>query len=168
MSEHESPSSFIKTPQQLIKIILLAFVVPIFGIVMLVQLVVQRPHADPAALSPEAIAARIAPVGQVEFGEPGAAAGGGPRSGEETVKAICAACHIAGAAGAHKIGDKTAWGAVAKKGLNGMLAIAVKGVKAMPPRGGGADLSDYELARAIVFMVNQSGGGLKEPPAPKN
>ena len=167
MSEHDPHSTFIKTPQQLIKIVLLAFVVPIIGIVMLVQLVVQRPHADPAALSPEAVAARIAPVAKVEFGEPGAAAGGGPRGGAESVKTYCAACHETGAAGAPKIGDKAAWGAVAKKGLNGMLAIATKGVKAMPPRGGGADLSDYELARAIVFMVNQSGGSLKDPPAPK-
>jgi hypothetical protein len=44
MSEHDEHSSFIKTPQQLITVILLAFVVPIFGIVMLVQLVINRPH----------------------------------------------------------------------------------------------------------------------------
>jgi hypothetical protein len=36
----------------------------------------------------------------------------------------------------------------------------------MPPRGGVADLTDTELARAIVFMANQSGGSLKEPAAP--
>ena len=33
MSEHDAHSSFIKTPQQLIIVIVLAFVVPIFGIV---------------------------------------------------------------------------------------------------------------------------------------
>jgi hypothetical protein len=48
-----------------------------------------------------------------------------------------------------------------------MLATAIKGKGAMPPRGGAADLSDYELTRAIVYMANQSGGSLKEPPAPK-
>jgi hypothetical protein len=37
----------------------------------------------------------------------------------------------------------------------------------MPPRGGVADLSDYELSLAIVTMANQSGGSLKAPPAPK-
>lgn len=163
MSEQDEHSSFIKSPQQLVTVVLLAFVVPIFGIVMLVQLVVNRPHADPAALKPEAVAARIAPVGKVEFGEQGGAAAGAPRSGEEIVKTVCAACHATGAAGAPKVGDKAGWGPIAKKGLNGMLATAIKGVKAMPPRGGGADLTDYELARAIVFMVNQSGGSLKEP-----
>ena len=166
MSEHDQHSSFIKSPQQLLTVVLLAFVVPIFGIVMLVQLVVNRPHADPAALKPEAVAARIAPLGKVEFAEPGGAAAGAPRSGEEIVKTVCATCHATGAAGAPKVGDKAAWGGLAKKGLSNILAAAVKGVKAMPPRGGGADLSDYELARAIVSMVNQSGGRLKEPAAP--
>ena len=36
MSEHDQHSSFIKTPQQLIVVILLAFLVPITGIVLLV------------------------------------------------------------------------------------------------------------------------------------
>ena len=48
-----------------------------------------------------------------------------------------------------------------------MLAVAIKGKGAMPPRGGLADLSDAELARAIVTMANQSGAGLKEPAAPQ-
>ena len=166
MSEHEAHSSFIKTPQQLIMVVLLAFVVPILGIVMLVNLVVNRPHADPAALSPDAVAARIQPVGKVEFGAAGAAPGA-PRSGEEIVKSVCGACHLTGAAGAPKVGENAAWAPRLKGGLNGMLANAIKGVKAMPPRGGGADLSDYELARAIVYMANQSGASLKEPAEPK-
>lgn len=165
MAEHDEHSSFIKTPQQLITVLLLAFVVPIFGIVMLVQLVVNRPHADPAALTPEAVAARIHPLATVEFGAPAGAAGA-PRAGEEIVKAICGACHLTGAAGAPKIGDKAAWGPRIKEGFNKLLATAIKGEKAMPPRGGAADLSDFELSRAIVYMANQSGGSLKEPAEP--
>lgn len=34
----------------------------------------------------------------------------------------------------------------------------------MPPRGGGADLTDAEIARAIAFMTNKSGANFKEPP----
>jgi cytochrome c5 len=150
----EDHSSFIKTPQQLIVVVLLAFLVPIIGILLLVTLVLNRPSADPAALSPEAVTARIQPVGRVEFGAAGAAASG-PRSGEEIVKSACAACHVAGVANAPKIGDQAAWAKYVKGGLN-----------AMPPRGGVADLSDYELARAIVYMANQSGAKLKEPAAP--
>ena len=167
MSEQASPSSFIKTPQQLITVVLLAFVVLIIGIVMLVQLVVNRPHVDPAALSPEAVTARIQPVGKVEFGEPSAA--GAARSGEEIVKAVCGACHVSGAAGAPKIGDKAAWAPRIKEGLKQLVAEATKGMKAMPPRGGLEAVPGYEveLARAIIFMTNQSGASFKEPPAAK-
>ena len=167
MSEHDGHSSFIKTPQQLITVVLLAFVVLIIGIVMLVQLVVNRPHADPAALAPEAVAARIQPLGKLEFAAAGGGAGAG-RSGEEVVKAVCGACHTPGAAGAPKIGDRAAWGRLIKPGLNSLIANATKGVKAMPPRGGLEDTPEarIELARAIIFMANQSGGSLKEA-APK-
>ena len=166
MAEHDEHSSFIKTPQQLITIVVLSFVVPIFGIILLVQLVVGRPHADPAALSPEAVSARIQPVGRIEFGAAGAA-GGAPRTGEEITKEVCAACHQAGVANAPKLADKAAWAPRLKQGLNGLLASVVKGKGAMPPRAG-TSFTDEELARAIVFMANQAGGSLKEPaPAKK-
>jgi cytochrome c5 len=135
--------------------------VPIVGIILVVQLVVSKPSADPAALKPEAVAARIQPVGSVEIGAP--AAPPGARSGEEIVKNVCGACHTAGVANAPKIGDKGAWGKLAKDGLPSMLAAAIKGKGAMPPRGGAGDLTDTELARAIVHMANQSGQNLKEP-----
>ncbi len=164
-SEHDQHSSFIKTPQQLIVVVLAAFIVPIVGIILLVQLVISKPSADPNAMTPESVAARLQPVGRVEVAAPAAAPGA--RSGEEIVKAVCAACHQAGVANAPKIGDRAAWAPRLKEGLNGLLATALKGKGAMPPKGGAADLTDTELARAIVFMANQSGGNLKEPPAPK-
>lgn len=36
----------------------------------------------------------------------------------------------------------------------------------MPAKGGDPSLSDIEVERAVVFMVNQSGGSLQEPEAP--
>jgi cytochrome c5 len=158
---HDEHSSFIKTPQQLVTIVVLAFLVPIFGIVMLVQLVVHKPRADPGALSPEAVTARIQPVGRVEFGAAGAAAGAA-KSGEEIVKEICSACHVAGVANAPKLGDKAAWAPRLKLGLDGLLASVVKGKGAMPPRAG-SSLPDEDLARAVVTMANGAGGNLKEP-----
>ena len=163
MAEHDEHSSFIKTPQQLITIVLLAFVVPIIGIVLTVQLVLNRPHADPAALKPEAVSARIQPVGKVEFGAAGPAVA---RSGEETVKEVCAACHLAGVANAPKLGDKAAWAPRLKQGLDGLMQTVIKGKGAMPPRAG-TSLTDPELASAVVFMANQAGGKLKEPAEPK-
>ena len=164
MAEQEEHSSFIKTPQQLIKVVLIAFLVPIFGIVMVVQLVLERPHADPAALSAEAISARLQPVGKVEFGAAGAAAA---KSGEEIVKEVCTACHQAGVANAPKLGDKAGWAPRLKLGMNGLLQSVVKGKGAMPARAG-TSLSDQELGSAVVFMANQAGGNLKDPaPAKK-
>ena len=165
-SEHDQHSSFIKTPQQLIVVILASFLVPILGIILLVQLVVSTPSADPGALQPEAVAARIQPVARVEIGAPAAAPGA--RSGEDLVKTACAACHQAGVANAPKIGDKAAWAPRVKPGLSALLQSAIKGKGAMPPRGG-SDATDTELARAIVFMANQSGANLQAPaekPAP--
>ncbi len=161
MAEHDEHSSFIKTPQQLITVVVLAFVVPIVGIVMTVQLVLNRPHADPAALTPEAVSARIQPVGKVEFG---AAGSGAAKGGEEIVKEVCSACHVAGVANAPKLGDKAAWAPRLKLGVDGLLQSVIKGKGAMAPRAG-TGLSDQELARAIVFMTNQAGGNLKEPAA---
>ena len=165
MNAHDPHSSFIKTPKQLVIVILLAFLVPIIGIIMLVQLVVTRPSADPNALQPDSVAARIQPVGRVEFGAPTAAPGA--RTGEAVVKAVCGTCHQAGVANAPRIGDAKAWAPHIKEGLQAMVATVIKGKGAMPPKGGDASLTEEEIARAVVLMANQSGGKLKEPPAPK-
>jgi cytochrome c5 len=162
---HEEHSSFIKTPQQLLVVLVLSFVIPIFGILMLVYLVLGETPPNPAALEPAAVAARIQPVGKVEVVDANA-----PKvfkTGEELNKAVCGACHTTGAAGAPKTGDKAGWAARLGLGLDGLTKSAIKGKNAMPPRGGVADLSDYEIARAVVFMANQSGANFKEPAEPK-
>jgi cytochrome c5 len=163
VAAHEH-TSFIQTPQQLIVVVLLSFAIPIIGIILLVQLVLSGHGADPAAVTPEAVAARLKPVGRVEFGAGGGGAAGA-RSGEEVVKAVCATCHQAGVAGAPKIGDKAAWAPHMSHGLQGMLTTAIKGKGAMPPKGGNPSLTDDEVARAVVFMANKSGGSFKEPAA---
>jgi mono/diheme cytochrome c family protein len=48
-----------------------------------------------------------------------------------------------------------------------MVATAIKGKGAMPPRGGDATLTDAEIARAVTYMANQAGAKFKEPAAPK-
>lgn len=166
MDTHDSHSSFIKTPQQLVVVVLLAFLVPIIGIVMVVTLVVSRPDADPNAMTPEAVAARIQPVGRVEFGAGGGAAAG-TRTGEEIVKAVCTACHQAGVANAPKLGDKAQWAPRIEQGLNTLVASVVKGKGAMPPKAGDPSLTDEEIARAVVLMANEAGASFKAPAAPK-
>ncbi len=67
---------------------------------------------------------------------------------------ICAACHLSGVGGAPKIGDTAAWQQRAEKGLAAQVEVVAAGLGAMPPRGG-SDLSDEELASAIVYMMNK-------------
>ncbi len=164
MSEHEQHSSFIKTPQQLATVVVLAFVVPIVAILLLVKLVKDRPKIDPAAMTPEAVAARLQPLGRVELGA--ASSGGAVRTGEEVAKAVCLACHTAGAAGAPKTGDKAAWAPRIAVGFPKLVESAKKGKNAMPAKGGDSSLSDIELARAVAYLANQAGASFKEPAAP--
>lgn len=164
MSPHDSHSSFIQTPQQLIVVVLLSFIIPIVGIILIVHLVTTNRDPDPVALKPEAVAQRIQPVGRVEFGGAGGGSGAaGARSGEEVVKATCGTCHQAGVAGAPKIGDKAAWAPHVKRDLKELVATVIKGKGAMPPKGGNPSLTDDEITRAVAFMANQSGGTFKEP-----
>jgi len=92
-----------------------------------------------------------------------ASAQGTERGGKEVVEAVCAACHRTGANGAPRIGDERAWVQLASQGLTSLTAIALKGIRKMPPHGGNPDLSDTEIERAITYMVNQSGGRWIEP-----
>ena len=163
MSTHDQHESFIKTPQQLITVVIAAFAIPIFGIVLLVQLVIAERTADPAAMTPENIAARIQPIGKVEFGGAGGGGAAGGQTGEQVVKSVCATCHQAGVAGAPKIGDKAAWGPRIKLGQAALLQSALKGKGAMPPKGGNASLSDDDVARGVAYMANQAGANFKEP-----
>jgi cytochrome c5 len=70
-------------------------------------------------------------------------------------------------ANAPRIGDAKAWAPVIKQGLQSMVANAIKGKGAMPPKGGDNSLTNEEMTRAVAYMANQSGGKFKEPPAPK-
>ena len=164
MSEHphedHSHSSFIKTPKQLIAVIILAFVVPI-GLISILASLVMSGH-ERAQPSEEQMAQRLKPVGEVVVAEGSDTPG--QRTGKQVVEAVCSACHGTGALNAPKIGDAAAWAPHAKEGLDHLLPIAIKGTGAMPPRGGDPGLADVEIARAIAYMVNQSGGNFTEPP----
>ncbi len=64
----------------------------------------------------------------------------------------CSACHVAGVAGAPKLGDKAAWAPRLALGVDGLTASVIKGKGAMPPRGGSAG-SDADIKAAVAYMV---------------
>lgn len=158
---HDDHSTFIKTPRQLITAVLAFFAVVILLPVMFSQLVTAGRKAAP---SEEVTARLIQPVARVELAAGGTAAVKGAKTGEQVVTAVCGACHNTGAAGAPKTGDNAAWAPRLALGLEGLTKSAIAGKGAMPPRGGGADLSDEEVARAVAHMANKSGANFKEPP----
>ena len=159
-------TALIKTPRQLITVVILAFVVPVIVIVLLANFVTgsKTGGAGSDAMTPEAISDRLKPVGVVALQQAGGARA--LQGGEAVYKAACAACHAAGAAGAPKTGDAGAWGARLKQGFDTLVKHAVEGFKGMPARGGNPDLDPVEVARAVAFMGNQSGGKFTEPAPP--
>lgn len=156
---HEGP---IKTPKQLILAVFFAFVVPILAIILLVMYVSahNRPAAGSDALTAQATAERLRPVGMVEvkdLSDPSAL-----KSGEQVYAAVCVACHTPGTLNAPKLGDNAAWAQRLPQGYEALLTSALKGKGAMPAQGGG-DFTDLEIGRAVVFLANKSGGKLAEP-----
>ena len=159
---HEGP---IKTPKQLILAVVYAFVVPIFGIILLVMYVTadKRPAAGSDAMTPQAVAQRIRPVGVVEVKDATDIAS--LKNGEQVFAGQCAACHASGALGAPKLGDTAAWAARIKSGFDALVHSALAGKGQMPPQGGG-DFTDFEIARAVVYLTNSAGAKFAEPAPP--
>ncbi|MET0518248.1 MAG: c-type cytochrome [Burkholderiaceae bacterium] len=159
---HEGP---IKTPKQLVWAVFFAFVIPVIVIVMLASYVTSeiKPAAGSDGLEAQAVSERIHPVGSVEIKDANDVAS--LKTGEQVFQAQCSACHATGAAGAPKFGDAAAWGPRLKTGFDALLNSALKGKGNMGPQGGG-DFSDFEIARAVVYMANHGGGSFAEPKAP--
>ena len=161
----EGHESGIKTPRQLITVVAAAFLVPIIVIVMLVQFVTLRDKESPGsdALAPAEVAKRIAPVASDAVFD--ASIPVVPKTGQQVFEAQCTNCHTAGLLGAPKFGDAAAWAPRIAKGFDALLQSALHGKGNMPAQGGG-DFSDYEVARAVVYMADKGGAKFAEPPAP--
>jgi cytochrome c5 len=164
MTEHDDPhSSPIKTPKQLIVVVLLAFLVPITVIALLSQLFTSTTRDTKE--DEQHVLERIKPVGIVVLAEAGAASGN--LSGQQVFAQVCKTCHETGLAGAPKAGDKAAWAPRIAEGENTLVQHAIAGYQGktgvMPPKGGNPDLTDDEVHRAVVYLADQAGATWKEP-----
>ena len=84
-------------------------------------------------------------------------------SGSEVYQSTCVQCHGDGKLNAPKFGDKKQWKKLNGEGLDDLVPMALKGIRAMPPKGGNAALSDIEVARGVIHMANAGGGKFPEP-----
>jgi cytochrome c5 len=175
-------ASLIKTPRQLVVVVLLAFLIPAIGIVMIASFVTGGLKVDSRSSdqSAAAVAERLKPVGSVVIGEvpaPAAeappagatpavkattggavktAAVGGAGAGKKLYDTVCTACHAAGIAGAPKTGDKAAWKPRIATGKEALYSSAIKGKNAMPAKGGLASAADADVKAAVDYMVSQA------------
>ena len=166
---HDDHSTGIKTPKQLIAAVVAGFIVPIIGIVLLVQYVASdnKVGAGSTAQTAEAVAARLQPVADKGFTLVDVNAPRTLQTGTQVYNAVCMGCHAAGVAGAPKVGDTASWSARIAQGYDTLVSHAINGYKGqggqMPAKGGNPDLDDVEVARAVAYMANQAGATFKEP-----
>ncbi|NDV13259.1 c-type cytochrome [Crenobacter caeni] len=147
-------------PAQIIKVLVGIIVFVVVAIYLLAKLATSGFDVNAEVMTKEAVAARLKPVGDSVAGDPP-----GSRTGEGIYKALCASCHAAGLAGSPKFGDAAAWAPRIAQGEATLFTHAINGFNAMPARGGGADLTDDEVKRAVVYIANNSGAKFAEPAA---
>lgn len=87
------------------------------------------------------------------------------KSGEQVYKQVCLACHASGVAGAPKSGEPGGWAALANEGQAAVTAHGWVGIRGMPPKGGRADLTLEEFARATAWMARSAGLDWADPDA---
>jgi cytochrome c5 len=180
--EHSAP---IKTPGELIVIVLAAFLIPVIGLLMIVEFVTGGQKLSPRASTASAIEDRIKPLGQLldatgasaapiaapvaPVAPPTAVAAAAPAAeapvaaapssaadGAAVYQQSCAMCHATGAAGAPKTGDKAAWAPRIQTGKASLYQSALKGKNAMLPKGGNPSLSDAAVKSAVDYLVAQA------------
>lgn len=73
--------------------------------------------------------------------------------GKATYEQYCAVCHRDGIAGAPKFQSAEWQSRLDKQSMEEILATAIKGINAMPPKGTCMDCSEEELNNAIQYML---------------
>lgn len=154
-------------PREVIVSVVAGLLAPLLAIFLIVQLVLgiqadQKPDTSSEAAQKAALE-RIKPF--AELAALDASAPVVEKSGQDVYAAACVACHGSGVLGAPRFENKGDWGARISQGYDTLLKNAIEGIRQMPPRGGSADLTDAEVARAVTYMANAAGASFEAPEA---
>lgn len=153
--------------------VLAAVAIAILVLAMKMSDMTQGVYTRDTAEYQEAVARRIAPVGQVylpgeqhEADVPVVEASAEPEpvatamSGPQVFNSACIACHGTGAGGAPIVGNAAMWADRIAQGTDVLKEHALSGFAGasgiMPPKGGRTDLSDEEVTSAVDFMIGES------------
>lgn len=83
---------------------------------------------------------------------------GDPKRGKKIFYQFCASCHLFPpliAVNAPLIGDKAAWQARKRIPLSTLLEVTIRGIGAMPARGGCFECNDKQLEETIRYMLDR-------------
>src|SRR5512138_2283465 len=121
MKEPDQHTSPIKSPKQLITVVVLAFAIPVVVILLVTQLVTGGRYGSHE--SDKDVLSRIQAAGHVVIGEAGPPKGS--LTGDAVYGQVCKTCHETGLASAPKLGDKGAWGPRISQGQTTLVQHAV-------------------------------------------
>lgn len=147
--------------------VIAGFIVLTIALIFLARYIQPEPTGDANPSQGILAEQRIAPIGAVRSGEEGAAAlaevqtaavAAAPAAdavvdGPAVYGGLCKTCHDAGVAGAPITGSEQMAERLAANGLDGLVANAINGLNAMPPRGGNPTLTDEQIQAAVEFML---------------
>ena len=154
-------------PREVIVSVVAGLLAPLLAIFLIVQLVLgiqaDQKSDTSSEVAQKAVLERIKPF--AELAALDASAPVVEKSGQEVYEAACVACHGSGALGAPRFENKGDWSARIGQGYDTLIKNAIEGIRQMPPRGGNADLTDAEVARAVAYMANAAGASFEAPEA---
>lgn len=133
------------------KIFLILFISGLAGFVVSLYRHAPSPMLDPHVQTIETFHYPVSFVKQLQ---------GDPAAGKKIFRQFCMTCHGHPpiiAIQAPQIGDQKAWAARRNLGMKTLLDITVKGIGAMPARGGCFECSDQQLIEAIHYILKQTG-----------
>ena len=151
--QHSSP---IKTWQQLVVVVVAAFVVPVIVTATIVALVTTARRAERGSESGRRTHRPVGPCRSPDL----ACRCRASRSTTRYARRVTARDSQA-----HRSRRQAVWAKLIAKGEKTVVAHAIQGIRAMPPKGGNPELPDDEVHAAVVHMVNAAGANWKAPPA---